>query len=163
MSDKEFVSDFPSRLRAALDRVSPPTPDPKAARFYRATAARPGLGRLKLAIALAAAISLVAVAATAASGSANPAVWTQRALTTVESVTHRADAKPSSHQPGSTANPEAGESPGPAGASEGPGPEPSESPEPERSPEPAESPEPSGSHDGGDGGYEPGSAPGSDG
>ncbi len=134
---------FDKRLRAELDRFMPPTPRPESARFSLAPAGYRRLARLKPALAVAAAVAVLMVAASAASGSPNPGVWTQRAVTTVESVTQSTPPsptpeppKPSPVQPAQTApvaNPSPSESAEPA----------HESPEPTETtrPEPSESPE----------------------
>ena len=123
---------FDKRLRAELDRFRPPTPRPEMARFSRMPAGYGPLRFLKPATVVVAALALLTVAASAASGSPNPSVWKQRAVTTVEEVTQGA-------QPSPTPEPVKPPAAQPAPASQ---PEPSESPEPSGSPEPSESPEP---------------------
>ncbi len=120
---------FDKRLRAELDRFRPPTPRPEMARFNRMPAAYGPLRFLKPAVAVAAALGLLTVAASAASGSPNPSVWKQRAVTTVQEITQTAPPSPTPEPP--KASPI---QPAPAAQ-----PEPSEAPEPNR-----ESPEPSG-------------------
>ena len=119
---------FDQRLRAELGRFKPPTPRPESARYSRIPPGY-GLGFLKPAVAVVAALALVTVAASAASGSPNPSVWKQRAVTTVQEVTQTAPSSPTPEPP--KASPK---QPAPAAQ-----PEPSEAPEPNR-----ESPEPSG-------------------
>src|SRR4030088_474963 len=81
---------FEWRLRAALDRVTPPWSPP---RYQTARAlARPW--RLAPVVVAGAATVLLALTATAATGSPNPVVWTQRATTTIESVGHGSDVTP---------------------------------------------------------------------
>src|SRR5260370_1696984 len=94
-------SDFEKRLMAGLDRVRPPKPLPRAARFNRLPPRRRRLVGSKPALALAAALAVLMVAASALSGSANPAIWTQRAVTTVESVTNAPQTSPSPSPPAS--------------------------------------------------------------
>jgi outer membrane biosynthesis protein TonB len=93
--------DFEKRLKAGLDRVRPPTPLPQAARFNRLPPRRRRLFSFKPALALAAALAVLMVAASALTGSANPATWTQRAVTTIESVTHAPQTSPSPSPPAS--------------------------------------------------------------
>ena len=83
---------------------------------------------LKPAIAVGAAMALLSVAASAASGSPNPSVWRQRAVTTVEELTQSAPPSPTPEQ---ERTPAAQPAP-PVHV------EPSDTPEPDR-----ESPEPS--------------------
>jgi outer membrane biosynthesis protein TonB len=83
---------------------------------------------LKPAIAVGAALALLSVAASAASGSPNPSVWKERALTTVQEVTQTVPPSPTPEPPKALPIQ-------PAPATQ---PEPSEAPEPNR-----ESPEPS--------------------
>ena len=132
---------FEWRLKAALDRVTPPFPTP---RYLSVGAGRRTLRLAPFALA-AAATALLALSATAATGSPNPVVWTERATTTIESVgqppptmrstepspnqptngQREAPAAPTTHEPEHRASPK---------------PEPSESPQPSESPEPPESP-----------------------
>jgi hypothetical protein len=121
---------FDNRLRAELDRVRPPTPRPEMARFGLMPAPSRWLVALKPAIAVGAALALLSVAASAASGSPNPGVWQQRAVTTVEELTQSAPPSPTPEQ---VKAPAAQPQPAPAAH-----PEPSATPEPNR-----ESPEPS--------------------
>ena len=87
---------FERRLRAALDRIVPPTPHFAGAR-YRSMILPGRSGRIwRLAPALVgiAAIGIMATSATVATGSTNPAVWTQKAESTIKSVRHIAQSKP---------------------------------------------------------------------
>lgn len=87
---------FDRRLRASLDMVVPPTPHLTGAR-YRSTMQPIRSGRVwRLAPALVGigAIGIMATGATVATGSTNPAVWTQRAASTIKSVGHIAQSKP---------------------------------------------------------------------
>ena len=136
---------FEWRLKAALDRVTPPFPTP---RYLSAGAGARTLRLAPFALA-AAATALLALSATAATGSPNPVVWTERATTTIESVgqpapnTPRTEPSPNQPPKGQSEAPAAPTSHQPEhGAS--PKPEPSESPQPSKSPEPSESP--SGDH-----------------
>ena len=135
---------FEWRLKAALDRVTPPVSTP---RYLSAT---PGVRTLHLApFALAAAAAaLLALSATAATGSPNPVVWTERATTTIESVGH----------PAATPSTEPSQ---PPKAQRGvPGATSTHQPEHKASPKPSESPEPtndssSGDHSGSGSGTSP--------
>lgn len=134
---------FEWRLRAALERVTPPWSPPR----YQTGLAVARPWRLAPVLLAGAATVLLALTATAATGSPNPVVWTQRATTTIESVGHAPEASPSpepSHEaPRSTsAAPPTHE----AEHEASPNPEPSESPEALPRPEPTESPSPSDDH-----------------
>ncbi len=131
---------FEKRLRAELDRFRPPTPRPEMARFSLMPAPSRWLVALKPAIAVGAALALLSVAASAASGSPNPSVWQQRAVTTIEELTQSAppsptpeDQKSPAAQPAAPVHPEPSETPEPnresPEPSSGTGQEPSESPE----------------------------------
>ena len=131
---------FEWRLKAALDRVTPPYTQP---RYLSLAAARP----LRLApfVLAAAASALLALSATAATGSPNPVVWTERATATIESVGH-APANVTSPEPSPNRSSKSPRS-GPAAPSThqpehraSPTPEPSERPEESPLPEPTESP-----------------------
>jgi hypothetical protein len=83
---------FDRRLKAALDRVTPPASSPRYA--YQAVAGlRPW--RLASVVVAAGAACLLALTAVAATGSPNPVVWTQRAASTIGSVGHAPEASPS--------------------------------------------------------------------
>jgi hypothetical protein len=87
--------EFDQRLRAALNRSLPPTPRPERARYSRTLgASHPMLG-FKVALAAACAVALT-IGVSAITGSADPAVWTQRAVTTVQSVTQHSEPSPTS-------------------------------------------------------------------
>ena len=82
-----------SRLRATLDRVAPPTPSFADARYRSQVAARSGgVWRLAPAMVGVAAVAIMAASATVATGSTNPAVWTERAASTIQAVRHVPDA-----------------------------------------------------------------------
>lgn len=87
-------ADFERRLRRALNRTQPPTPRPAQARFSQGFPTNHRFGGMKPAVAAACALAVLMAAATAVSGSPNPAVWTQRTVTTVQSVTHMAASSP---------------------------------------------------------------------
>jgi hypothetical protein len=132
-----------SRLKAALDQVTPP---PALPRYAAATTGRARVGRAaSLALAAGASV-LLALTATATTGSPNPVVWTQRAASEIEAVEHGAKGSPT---PESTN--EAKETP-----KNVTGVQPTSPPERETSPEPTEHPaqspqaEPSGSPSPGD-------------
>src|SRR5260370_40913609 len=134
---------FDKRLRAELDRVRPPTPRPAMARFGLMPGPSRWMVSLKPALAVGAALRLLSVAASAASGSPNPGVWQQRAVTTVEELTQSAPPSPTPEQvkapaaqPAPPAHPHPSETPEPnresPEPSTGTGQEPSESPERDR-------------------------------
>jgi len=128
---------FEWRLKAALDRVTPPSVRP---RYQSATA---GIRPLPLApfMLAAAATALLALSATAATGSPNPVIWTERATTTIESV---------SHPPATVNNPDPSPNRSPKSTRGAPAAPSTRQPEHSASPrpEPSESPEPTPSHDG---------------
>jgi outer membrane biosynthesis protein TonB len=151
--------DFEKQLKAALDRVRPPSPLLSSARYRSAPAGRLG-ARWRLAPALVIAIGAagVALTAVAATGSPNPVVWTERAGSVIESVSHLPGASPKATQsprpePSHGTSPGHGTGPAHSTPSNGhksepqPSPEPNEPPEdsprPEPSPTPDEHPEPS--------------------
>jgi len=84
---------FEWRLKAALDRVTPPSSNPRYASTVMGAARVWPLGPAL--VAAAATIVLLAVTATAATGSANPVVWAERAGSTMQSVGHTPEAAPS--------------------------------------------------------------------
>jgi hypothetical protein len=80
---------FEWRLKSALDRITPPSGLPRYAMARRTF--RP----LRPALATALAVSvtvLLALSATAATGSPNPVVWKERAVLTIQAVSHQAEA-----------------------------------------------------------------------
>ncbi len=87
--------DFDWRLGLALGRIKPPTPLPSSAR-YRVAQSRSHRRPALLALALAATFVMLAgaVGATAATGSANPTIWTERAVNTIQTVSHLPAAPP---------------------------------------------------------------------
>lgn len=86
--------DFDKRLRAALDRSRPPTPQPERARYSHAPTGYRRIGRMKPALAVAGALAVLILAASAVAGSPGAGAWTQRAVSTVESVAHVAQPSP---------------------------------------------------------------------
>jgi membrane peptidoglycan carboxypeptidase len=131
---------FGWRLRAELDRVQPPFSSPR----YLSKNAGRRVGAWRFApIALAIGITgILGMTAWAATGSTNPAVWTDRA----KSIINAASPSPVPESTPTPATPPAPAPPvrqAPAAPSEQP--EPSNRPEPSGSPEPRESPEPTGS------------------
>jgi hypothetical protein len=85
---------FGRRLRAGLDRVTPPTPRPENARFSRVPAGHRPVLRAKPALAFATAFAALILAASAVAGSPGAGAWTQRAVTTVETVVRVAQPSP---------------------------------------------------------------------
>jgi outer membrane biosynthesis protein TonB len=136
------------RLKAALDRVTPPSPLLASAR-YKAAAARLPRKAWRLAPALvgigAAGIALTAAAAT---GSPNPVVWTERAGSVIQSVGHIPATSPkATHKPEPSDEARPGQvggpgRPTPTAHGDGESPEPTEKPEASPKPEPSERPEP---------------------
>jgi hypothetical protein len=111
--------DFDLRLRAALDRIVPPTPYPSGARYKLMAISlnRRTLGLASL-LAAACAAGVVLLSGFAATGSPNPVVWSQRAAATIRSVGHIPEAtkaEPAQTSPsissGSTAQPGANSQP----------------------------------------------------
>jgi hypothetical protein len=158
---------FEKRLKAALDSAIPPSPLLSSAR-YRSLTAWPGRPwRLAPALVAIGAAGM-ALTAAAATGSPNPAVWTERAGSVIQFVSHVPAATPKAARTPrpepSHGNPSGGTGGGHPTPSTGreqeasPGPEPTErpeaSPQPEPSPSPHDSPEPSPTPDG-SGGQEP--------
>jgi hypothetical protein len=135
---------FDWRLKAALDRVTPPSSHPRYASGVMGGARAWPLGP---ALVAAGATVLLAISATAFTGSANPLVWVERAGTTIQTVSHTPEATPSPE-----ASPTAQHSAPAAQAQPTQGPdheantqEPNGSPEPKQSAEPKEPAEPSSS------------------
>lgn len=122
-----------ARLRAELDRIHPPHGEPR----YLTSRARVRTWRLAPVALAAACMGVVALTAFAATGSPNPAVWTNRVETVINppSPTPSADESPSPSQPAAPA----------AAPAHNPTAEPTEQAEPTSSPE-HESPEPSDDH-----------------
>ena len=149
---------FERRLKAALDSALPPSPLASSAR-YRAGARRP-VRPWRYAPALAGvAAAAMALTAAAATGSPNPMVWTERAGSAIQSVSHVPGAgprAPQSPRPEPSHQGSSGQGPGRATPSSGrdvdpsPAPEPTDNPEASPGPEASPSPEPSSDHSGGD-------------
>lgn len=93
---------FERRLKLALDSVVPSAP--LFARYFSTTTAQSSRP-LRFASALVGigAVGIMAVSAMAATGSPNPAVWTQRAASTIQSVSHIPETSPN---PAPSPNPE---------------------------------------------------------
>ena len=81
---------FDWRLKAALDRITPP---PVIPRYAMAKPFKPW--RLAPIALAGAATVLLALTAVAATGSANPVVWSQRAASTIEAAGHTHETPPS--------------------------------------------------------------------
>lgn len=149
---------FEQQLREALDRVVPPRAYP---RYRFASRPHSPLIRFASAAVAVAALGLVTLSAYAATGSANPSVWTRRAITAIESSSQTSTPSPT---------PESGDQPSPGASKQveepAASPRPSERPDHPESPEPQESPHPtdgeagSGGSGGSDGGPGPGSGSG---
>lgn len=91
--------DFDARLKAALDRAVPPTPHFAFARYRSSIPKARLIRRLAPALAGIAAVGITAISATAATGSTNPAVWTQRAASSIELISHPKPKPVSTHSP----------------------------------------------------------------
>jgi hypothetical protein len=132
-----FDAGFEWRLKTVLDRVTPPASPPR----YAATSGGLRPWRLAPVVLAAGACLLLALTVTAATGSPNPAVWTQRAASSIESVGHAPAALPPAPSPSP-------EQPRPAPARSAPvapvahQPEHEASPRPRPSERPEESPRP---------------------
>ncbi|HEY8865262.1 MAG TPA: hypothetical protein VIO37_14015 [Candidatus Dormibacteraeota bacterium] len=129
---------FEWRLKAALDRVTPPSSNPRYASTVMGAARVWPLGPAL--VAAAATIVLLAVTATAATGSANPVVWAERAGSTMQSVGHTPEAAPSPEPSPETPHSAPAAPAQPTHDSEH---DASQAPEPKESPEPTERSEPS--------------------
>ena len=156
---------FERRLKAALDRVVPPSPLLASARYRSAAASRARRPwRFAPALVGIGAAGMVITAA-AATGSPNPAVWKERAGSVIQSVAHFPVASPKAHPSPKPApshavsqgtgpthpTPSSGHQPPSQGpeptdrAEPSPRPEPTPSdgrPEPSPTPEPTNTPEP---------------------
>ena len=151
---------FERRLKAALDSVSPPSPLASSAR-YRAGARRPVRPWRYAPVLAGGAAAAMALTAAAATGSPNPVIWTERAGSVIQSVSHVPGASPKAAQsprPEPSHQGPSGQGPGPGSATPSsshevepsPAPEPTETPEASPKPEASPSPEPSSDHSGGD-------------
>jgi hypothetical protein len=131
------------RLKAALDRFTPPAALP---RYQSVSAVRPRGWRPRPILVAAAAAAALIVLAAAATGSPIPALWTQRAASTLQSIGHL---PPAVHSPAAgAARPPTRRTPAAAGAAASPShdsePRPTQEPEPSEAPGRSPSPEPSG-------------------
>lgn len=126
---------FEWRLKAALDRVTPPASRP---RYESASMGGVRPWRLAPVLLAAATAILLALTATAATGSPNPAVWTQHAASIIGSVGHAPELSPSPEP-----SPERSQESAPAApAAHEPQHEASPSPEPSAHPEESPQPQP---------------------
>jgi type IV secretory pathway VirB10-like protein len=87
MSD-QLGPDFDERLRASLERFQPPSPLPEGARFSRSRPVARRLRRMQLSLVIAGALVVATFVAASAAAGGPPSTWPQRAVTTVQSVTH---------------------------------------------------------------------------
>lgn len=128
---------FEWRLKAALDRVTPPSSVP---RYASASMGRARPLRVAPFLLAGATVVLLALTATAATGSPNPVVWTQDAATTIRSVGHAAETI-TSPQP-APLNPASSEqsAPAPAATHHGASPTPDSSEQPDESTQPQPEP-----------------------
>lgn len=136
---------FEWRLKAALDRLSPP-PYLTNAR-YRSMSPPARVWRLAPALLAIGTAGILALSATAATGSPSPAVWTQRAASTIGSMGHApetspiSDLRPSPNPHREPGGDEPGAAPLPSHDREAsPRPEPAATPHGSPRPEPSESP-----------------------
>lgn len=126
---------FEWRLKAALDRITPPASRPR----YLSAAATIKPWRVAPILLAGASIVLMALTVTATTGSPNPAVWTQRAASTIESVAHAPEVAPNP-TPATERTPTNPRIAPPAATATH---APSHKAEPKAQPEPQDSPEPS--------------------
>lgn len=139
---------FERRLKAALDRVAPPSPLLSSARYRSGAAALPGRAWRLVPALVAIGAAGAALTAAAATGSPNPAVWEERAGSAIQSVSHQPAAGPKAvrtPRPEPSRQPSSGKGtePGHATPSSGHEQEPQRSPAPTERPEASPSPEPS--------------------
>lgn len=140
-TDRDGLSpDFGARLRAELDRVRPLSTEPR----YAAARQPIGVWRLAPAALAFAFIGILGLMAWAATGSANPAVWTQRVETVINPPSPSPTPESSSSQQQQA--PQVGP---PAAPTHKATALPTHRAEPTSSPEPRESPEPGDNHSGG--------------
>jgi hypothetical protein len=143
---------FERRLKAALDRVAPPSPLLSSARYRSGAAMLPRRTWRLVPVLVGIGAAGMALTAAAATGSPNPVVWTERAGSAIQSVSHTSVASPKAAQTsrpqssrGTSSGP--GTAPGRPTTSSGHEQEPSRTPEPtdrgEASPRPRPSPSPS--------------------
>jgi hypothetical protein len=146
IDDDPLGPGFRWRLRAALDPVKPPFSPPR----YPTAGHRPIAWRVAPAMLAVAAIFALSVTAFAATGSPNPAIWTQRAVSAIDSAAHAPQTFPAA-QP----TPEPSDEPAKA-APAAPARSTHED-EGQSQSEPKESPEPSSNHSSGSSDDRPGS------
>jgi hypothetical protein len=137
------------QLKAALDRITPPTSFPR----YASAVGRLRPWRVAPFLLAAATSILLALTATATTGSPNPAVWSGDAASAIGSVAHTAEPSPipSPIVAPPPAAPRKAAAPAPTQAPEqraSPRPEPSVHPEESPRSQPSASPSPSGDHSG---------------
>lgn len=136
---------FERRLKAALDKVVPPSPLLASAR-YRTGATRRMSRAWRFAPALVAVgAAAMAITATATTGSPNPSVWRDRAGTVFQSVGHFPGSPKAAESPRVPQHPTPqgqGTLPSHSTPSSGHVTEPKQSPEPTERPEPSPRPEP---------------------
>jgi len=128
---------FERQLKATLDPFVPPTPFAFRARYRSAISVGSRRSwRLAPALIGAGAVAAMALSAAAATRSPNPAVWTERAVSTIQSVSHIPDNNP---------NPPENNAPAPRGAAPvtQPGGTSHATPPSTRSAEPSDRPRPS--------------------
>lgn len=147
---------FERRLKAALDKVTPPSPLLSSARYRSGTGMLPRRAWRLVPVLVAVVAAGAALTAAAATGSTNPMVWTERAGSAIESVSKPVLSPKAAHtpRPQPSRDTSSGQRTGPgrptpSGHDQEPqrSPEPTErpeaSPQPQRSPSPRETPEPS--------------------
>jgi hypothetical protein len=147
MPTAEMDREFGWRLKAALDRITPPPSAPRYASL------RPGVRAWRIAPVLlgGATAILLALAATASTGSSNPAVWTGDAVSAIGSVGHPSVERTPPGLPQPAPAPRNAPVPVPTHESDHPAspePEPSERPEASPTAQPSRSPAPSDDHSG---------------
>jgi hypothetical protein len=90
---------FEKRLKAALDRVTPPSPLLSSARYRSGAAKLPRRAWRLVAVLVAVTATGAALTAAAATGSTNPVVWTERAGSAIESVSKPVAGPNAAHTP----------------------------------------------------------------
>ena len=137
---------FERRLKAALDKVVPPSPLLASARYRTGATMRMSRAWRFAPALVAVGAAAMAITATATTGSPNPSVWRDRAGTVFQSVSHlpgaaNPKAVPSAKPPKTTPASQ-GTGPSHSTPSSGHQTEPKQSPEPTERPEPSPRPEP---------------------
>lgn len=133
----ELDAGLRARLRAELDRIRPPAALPRYASSSPSVRAW-RLAPVVLAVAFTGILALTAVAAT---GSPNPAVWTNRVETVINPPSPSPEVEASPAAPQSHTNQPAPPTTKPESPEATSKPEANETPEPSHSPEPSETPE----------------------